>query len=229
MIATTRTTTFEVQLLGAVDLWRIAADAVDLRITDLVAVDSPRRGWMGHGLSGAGPVAVAVWTRPDTEVVEVELATDVADDTEHQELVTALERRLGDQLVSYTDLAAYAPAPVVSGRSGLGRMRSAAAVALVDRVSFYAATLAYWVAAAMLAVPGGLLPGWVPLTGGGIASAVAMAAGGWLVRQIGRPVADLVNPTVHETVDTWLVYLRYRAIPWLLAVAVVVLGAGWVA
>ncbi len=225
MIATTRTTTFEVQagLLGAVDLWWLAADAVDLELTRLVVVDSPRQGWTGHGLSGAGPVAIAAWTRPDTTVVEVELATDVADDTEHQELVRELENRLGDRLVSVWDLHAD---PLAQTSPGRRRFRATAA-RMVDWVSLAVAEMAYW-AAAVLAVPR-LLPGGIPLIGigGGVTGALTVAAAGWLVRQLGRPLANLLDPTAHDSLHDWVGYLRYRVVPWLLAVAVVVLGAGW--
>ncbi|CUU60826.1 hypothetical protein Ga0074812_14826 [Parafrankia irregularis] len=221
MIATAWTTVFEVrpELLGAEDLWWLTASGLDLEIDTVVAVDSPRQGWTGHGLVGQCPVAVAVWPQPDAGVMQVEFATDAVDEAEHQELAAVVRDWLGDRLVTCWDLSALEA-------SRQGGLRSALAVA-ADWVSICAAWMACWVAV-VLAVPDGLVATWMPLAGG-VPDAVAVAAGGWLVREIGRPTADLLDPTAPDRLHDWLDYLRRRAIPLLLAVAVVVLGAGWVA
>lgn len=229
MIATTRTTVVDVQrrLLGAVDVWWLAADAVDLQITTLVAVDSPTRGWAGHGLSGGCPVALAAWILPDTEFVQIELATDAVDDAEHQELVLAVEGRLGDRLLHCGNLPAAEPAPLVVSHRSVGAQIRAQLGITVTRIGFLALLCAIGVVEAMVLTGGhpAHAPDWLAPVGQ-TPGALATLAGGWLAFRLGILTAAIVDP--HEDDDLWA-FLGESAVPVLLAAAVVALGAGWVA
>lgn len=98
------------------------------------------------------------------------------------------------------------------------------AAGAVDGLTFTVAALAgmvIWLTVLALIAPG-YLPGWVTLAEEGTDAVLALAAGGWLVRRVGSLAVAALTHDPRGWRD-----LRASVVPMLLAVAVVVLGAGW--